>query len=74
MSRRREQLLPGKPNLILFEYYTSLTDGPTVRIDVQCDSRLNELEDITRRLSSGDVQTIPLAEIENAHWLHLWQT
>jgi len=69
MSRRREQLAPGQPNVIVFESYVSTGDDVTVHIDVQSKARLSEFEAITRKLSTGELKTIHLSEIEAAHWV-----
>jgi hypothetical protein len=69
MSRRREQLVPGQPNVILFESYVCRGNDERVHIDVQSEARLNELEALTRKLSTGEVKTIHLSEIEGAHWV-----
>ena len=69
MSRRREQLAPGKPNVIVFERYVVSGDDVTVHIDVQNEARLSELEAITRKLSTGEVESIHLSEMEDTHWV-----
>lgn len=69
MSRRREQLVPGKPNVVVFESYLSSRNDATVHIDVQSEARLNELEAIARKLSTGEVKTVHLSEIEDAQWV-----
>lgn len=69
MSRRREELVPGQPNVILFECYVCRGNDERVHIDVQSKVRLNELEALTRKLSTGEVKTIHLSEIEGARWV-----
>jgi hypothetical protein len=69
MSRRREQLVSGQPNVIVFESYVRRGNDETVHIDVQSEARLHELEALTRKLSTGEVKTIHLSEIEGAHWV-----
>jgi hypothetical protein len=69
MSRRRGQLVPGQPNVIVFESYVSSRNDATVHIDVQSKARLNELEAIMRKLSAGDFKTIQLSAINEALWV-----
>ena len=69
MSRRREQLVPGKLNAIVFETYVTSGNDATIHIDVQSEARLNELETIARKLSTGEVQTVRLSELLDAHWV-----
>lgn len=69
MLRRREQLAPGKPNVILFDSYVVSGDDATVHIDIQSEARLSELEAITRKLSTGEVKTVHLSEMEEAQWV-----
>jgi hypothetical protein len=53
----------------VFESYVVSGDDATVHIDVQSDARLSELEAITQKLSTGEVKTIHLSEMEDAHWV-----
>jgi hypothetical protein len=69
MSKRREQLVPGQADVIVFENYVSSPDGETIRIDVQHEARLAELEAITRKLGTGESNSIHLSEIKRAHWV-----
>jgi len=69
MSRRRDELVPGQPNVIVFESYVSSENDLTVHIDVHSKARLSELGAITRKMSAGEVQAIHLSEIEGAHWV-----
>jgi hypothetical protein len=69
MSRRREELAPGKPNVIVFESYVASGDDATVHLDFQSEPRLSELEAITRKLSSGEIKILHLSEMEDAHWV-----
>jgi hypothetical protein len=69
MSRRREHLAPGQPNVIVFDSYVSSRNDVTVHIDVQSEARLNELEAITRKLSTGELKTIQLSAIDDAYWV-----
>jgi len=69
MPRRREQLVPGRPNVIVFESYVSSRNDASVHIDVQSEARLNGLEAIVRKLSTGEVKTVHLSDLEDAHWV-----
>lgn len=52
----------------MFESYVSSRNDATVHIDVQSEARLNELEAIARKLSTGEVKTVHLSDLEDAHW------
>lgn len=69
MSRRREQLVAGKPNVIVFETYVSSRNEVRVHIDVQSETRLNELEAIARELSRGGVKAVHLSSLGDAYWV-----
>jgi|SRR5215471_21283169 len=69
MSQRRVQLVPGKPNVIVFESYVSSRNDVTVHVDVQSEVRLTELEAIARKLSTGEVKTVHLSDLEDTHWV-----
>jgi hypothetical protein len=73
MSRRREQLAPGKPNVIVFESYVVSGDDVTVHIDVQSEARMSELEAITRKLSTGEVESVTFLRWKTLTGSHLWQ-
>jgi hypothetical protein len=69
MARRREELVPGQPDVIVFDSFTSRSLGPTIRIDVQSLTRLNELESIMRKLGSSESQQVLLSELGETHWV-----
>jgi hypothetical protein len=69
MSQRREQLVPGKPNVIVFESYVSSGNDTTVHVDVQSEVRLRELEALARSLSTGEVKTVHLSDLDDTHWV-----
>lgn len=68
MSRRRDELAPGQPNIVVLESYVR-SDGPTIHIDVQSLTRLNELEELTRNLASGKLHQVQLSHLADAHWV-----
>lgn len=68
MSRRREELAPGLPGVIVMESYVA-SDRPTIHIDVQDLARLNELESAMRSLASGNSQSVELSQLKDAHWV-----
>jgi hypothetical protein len=70
MSRRRDELVPNQPNVVLLESYVSSSEGPTIRIDVQSLARLNELEALLQTLASGKSQRVLLSHIVDAHWVY----
>jgi hypothetical protein len=69
MSRRRNELVPDQPNVVVLESYTSSSEGPTIRIDVQSLARLNELEALIQNLANGKSQRVLLSHIPAAHWV-----
>jgi hypothetical protein len=69
MSLRREELVPGRPEVIVFDSLTSRSTGPTIHIDFQSLTRLHQLEAIMRKLASRAAQQIPLAELGDTHWV-----
>jgi hypothetical protein len=66
MSRRRDELVPDQPNIVVLKSYAQ-PDGPTIHIDVQNLARLNELEALTRNLASGKLQQVLLSRLADAH-------
>jgi hypothetical protein len=68
MSRRREELVAGQPNIIVLENYVG-SDGVTIRIDIQSLVRLNELEAIVRNMASGKFKKIGLSGLKETHWV-----
>jgi len=69
MSRRRDELVPGQPNVVVLESYGSSAKEPTIRIDIQSLARLIELEALMQNLASGNLQQVLLSNIEDAHWV-----
>jgi hypothetical protein len=69
MSRRRDELVPDQPNVVVLESYVSSSEGPTIHIDVQSLARLNELEALIQNLASGRLQRVLLSHIADAHWV-----
>jgi hypothetical protein len=69
MSRRRDELVPHQPNVVVLESYVSSSEGPTIHIDVQGLARLNELEALMQNLASGKLQRVLLSHIADAHWV-----
>jgi hypothetical protein len=72
MSRRREELVPGQPDVIVFDSLTSRSLGPTIHIDVQSLTRLNQLEAIMRKLASSEAQQVLLSGSETLIGSHHW--
>jgi hypothetical protein len=66
MSRRRDELVPHQPNVVVLESYVSSSEGPTIHIDVQGLARLNELEALMQNLASGKLQRVLLSHIADA--------
>ncbi len=69
MSRRRNELVPDQPRVVVLESYVSSPEGSTIRVDVQTLARLNELETIMRNLASGRSSRVLLSQLEDAHWV-----
>ena len=69
MSRRREELALGQPNMIVFEDCLSKSDGPMLRVDIQSAARLHELETVMRTLAAGKTQRVPLSQLADTHWV-----
>jgi hypothetical protein len=63
MSRRRAELVPDQPNVVVLESYVSSSEGQTIHIDVQSLARLNELEALIQNLASGKLQRVLLSRI-----------
>jgi hypothetical protein len=53
----------------VLESYISSTDGPSIRIDVQSLSRLNELEATMRNLGTGKLHRAAFSDLEDAYWV-----
>jgi hypothetical protein len=66
MSRR---LLPDQPNVIVFDSVTCQSLGPTIHIDVQSRTRLNELEAIMRKLAGSELQQVAISALKDTHWV-----
>jgi hypothetical protein len=69
MSNRRQQLLPNRPHVIVFDEYENSAEGPTIRVDIQSASRLRELEAIFSKLAVGDLHQIALSTLPDGHWV-----
>ena len=69
MSRRRDELVPDQPNIVVLESYVSSSEGPTIHVDVQSLARLNELEALMQNLASGKLWRVLLSHIADAHWV-----
>ena len=69
MSRRRDELVPDKPDVVVLESYLSSSERPTIHIDVQSLARLNELEALVQNLASGKLQRVLLSHIADALWV-----
>jgi len=69
MSRRREELVPHQPNVVVFDSLVSQSLGPTVHIDVQSIARLKELHAIMLRLAGGASTQVFLSQIGDSHWI-----
>ena len=68
MSRRRDELVPDQPNIVVLESYVQPA-GPTIHIDVQSLARLNELEALARNLASGASQQVLLSHLADVQWV-----
>jgi hypothetical protein len=70
MSRRRNELVPDQPRVVVLESYVSSSEGPTIRVDVQTGARLDELETIMRNLASGGSSRVLLSQLGDTHWVY----
>ncbi len=70
MSRRRTELVPDQPRVVVLESYVSSSEGATIRVDVQTAARLNELETIMRNLASGRSSRALLSQLGDTHWVY----
>jgi hypothetical protein len=69
MSIRRQHLVPNQPRVIVFDRYENSAEGPTIRIDIQNESRLSELEFVFRKLANGELHQAALSALPDVHWV-----
>jgi hypothetical protein len=70
VSRRRNELVPDQPSVVVLESYVSSSEGPTIRVDMQTVTRLNKLETIMRNLGSGRSSRVLLSQLGDTHWVY----
>jgi hypothetical protein len=62
-------LVPDQPHIIVLDKYENSAEGPTIRIDIQSASRLNEMGVVFRKLANGELHEVALSELADVRWV-----